>query len=92
MIDKKLLNKLKTFDEILYGLELSARECHEIADYIETLEKALYIASRVLEEGYSQEYADYEYITCYGEVIKIPCLMNNGKWYEWLLENGKKGY
>lgn len=36
-----LLKKLKEFDSTLYGLELSAKQCHEIAEYIETLENAL---------------------------------------------------
>lgn len=83
---EKLINELKTFDEILYGLELSARECHEIAEYIETLEKALDIASRVLEEGYGEEYAYYQYITYMDKAVDIPHRMTINQWYEWLME------
>ena len=54
MIDKKLINELKTCDEILYGLELSSRECHEIAEYIETLEKALDLACERLTSYYER--------------------------------------
>ncbi len=92
MINKELLNELKTFDEKLYGLELSARECHEIAEYIETLDNALYIASKVLEEGYGEEYAYYQYITYMDKVVEIPHRMTIKQWYEWLLENGSNGY
>lgn len=81
-----ILKKLKEFDSTLYGLELSARECHEISEYIETLEKALDIASRVLEEGYGEEYAYYQFITYMDKVVEIPHRMTINQWYEWLME------
>lgn len=87
-----LLKKLKEFDSTLYGLELSAKECHEIIEYIETLENALCIASRVLDDGYGEEYVNHLYITYMDKVVEIPHIMTIEKWYEWLLENGRNGY
>lgn len=57
-----LIKELRDFDACEYGDELSSRQCHEIVDYIDKLEKALDNACELLEE-----YSTYDDPTPKGE-------------------------
>ena len=54
---------------------------------IKQLEKALDKASKILEEGYGEEYASYIYMKNLDEGIEIPSRMNINEWKEWLMED-----
>ena len=50
-------------------------------------EKALDKACAILEEGYGEEYASYEYFPDADTMEKIPMRMDACKWKEWLLND-----
>lgn len=52
---------------------------------IKQLEKALDKASKILEEGYGEEYASYIYMKNLDEGIEIPSHMNINEWKDWLM-------
>ena len=47
----ELIKELRDFDACAYGDELSSRQCHEIVDYIDSLEKALGKAIELLDRN-----------------------------------------
>ena len=63
-----------------WNLQLLDKDCTK-------LEKALDKASKILEEGYGEEYASYIYMKNLDEGIEIPSHMNIIEWKEWLMED-----
>ena len=88
-------------DELEYKLEVLKEEYNADQKYIEDfdttkewywkkikqLEKALDKASKILEEGYGEEYASYIYMKNLDEGIEIPSHMNIIEWKEWLMKD-----
>ena len=91
----------KYCDELEYKLDVLKEEYNADQKYIEDfdttkewywkkikqLEKALDKASKILEEGYGEEYASYIYMKNLDEGIKIPSHMNINEWKEWLMKD-----
>ena len=63
-----------------WNLQLLDKDCTK-------LEKALDKASKILEEGYGEEYASYIYMKNLDEGIEIPSHMNIIEWKEWLMKD-----
>lgn len=59
----------------------------DLEKYCNQLEKALDKASKILEEGYGEEYASYIYMKNLDEGIEIPSRMNIIEWKEWLMND-----
>ena len=75
-------------------IESQNEQIEYMKEYIEKLEsenralnRALDKASKILEEGYGEEYASYIYMKNLDEGIEIPSNMNIGEWKEWLMED-----
>ena len=91
----------KYCDELEHELEVLKEEYSADQKYIEgfditkefywkkikQLDKALYKASKILEEGYGEKYASYIYMKNIDEGIEIPSHMNINEWKEWLMED-----
>lgn len=59
----------------------------DLEKYCNELEKALDKASKILEEGYGEEYASYIYMKNLDEGIEIASRMNINEWKEWLMND-----
>ena len=59
----------------------------DLEKYCNQLEKALDKASKILEEGYGEEYASYIYMKNLDEGIEIQSRMNIIEWKEWLMND-----
>lgn len=87
----KLEHELEVLKED-YSADQEYIECFDITKEfywkkIKQLDKALYKASKILEEGYGEEYASYIYMKNIDEGIEIPSHMNINEWKEWLMND-----
>ena len=71
------------------NIDFSGNYLSDLEEYCDQLEKSLDMACEILEDGYGQEYANYEYITYDEKLINIPANMKAKQWYEFLMKEGK---
>lgn len=87
-----LINDLKEFNEVEYGNELSSKQCHEIAEYIDKLEKTVDKATELLSDIHDcQMVGDLYYHECpFREECKKGehqnCIATDEKWKEYLFK------
>ena len=81
------MNKPNIEDYKLADGRYSQKYITDLEKYCNQLEKALDKASKILEEGYGEEYASYIYMKNLDEGIEIPSRMNIIEWKEWLMKD-----
>ena len=87
----RLEHELEVLNEEYDADQKYIEDCDIIKEWywkkIKRLEKALDKASKILEEGYGEEYASYIYMKNLDEGIEIPSRMNINEWKEWLMND-----
>lgn len=81
------MNRPNIEDYKLADSGYSQKYITDLEKYCNELEKALDKASKILEEGYGEEYASYIYMKNLDEGIELPSRMNINEWKEWLMND-----